>query len=356
MATSKKSSTKNIAKKQQPANKAKNNALTKIENRDTTKSTDITLKNNKSLLNDNLQNDSKVNKNVEINNKQYKSKVENNATENLQKRKKKNKILQKNTKKHIQNSINSVLNAKERADNNKNVKITKNTENDKNKTDNLTKSETTPSGSNAESSNKLQTKIDRTKFSKTNKERYKDAKKETEYETITEIKPIMHATQTSPSDTMYFDPKTGKPIYGPTPLYFDKATGKPVYSANQSGVKVVETSVPVSKKNNKASLSIASTVTAISGLLFFSICFFMISLSTSTSNGIFWGIIILTWLFGPIMMITIPPICYIVSIVLMTINFFKNPRSTYTWICIPINLIFLASGIYLIATYLPNIM
>lgn len=176
------------------------------------------------------------------------------------------------------------------------------------------------------------------------------------YETVEEIKPILHSTASETDQTMYFDSTTGKPLYGPMPVNFDPVTKKPVFVANQSGVKVVQTQVQVTHKNQKLGFSVASTACILAGLLFFSICYFVVSLSANTEYGIFWGITILSWLFGPIMIMIVPPLCYAAGLVFMFISFFKSPSRIYTWVCIPINLTLLAGGIYLLATYIPNIL
>lgn len=174
------------------------------------------------------------------------------------------------------------------------------------------------------------------------------------FEKVKDVSPILQSTPTDESQTMYFDEKSGKPLYGPKPLYIDPITSKPVFSANQSGVKVVEKTIQVTKSNQKIGFSVASTAFFIAGLLFFSICYFVVSLSANTEYGIFWGITILSWLFGPIMIMIIPPLFYVAGLVFMFISFFKSPGRIYSWICIPINLVLLAGGIYLMATYLPN--
>lgn len=174
------------------------------------------------------------------------------------------------------------------------------------------------------------------------------------FEKIEQVTPILRDTPTDTSQTMYFDKKSGKPLYGPTPLYIDKITGKPVFATTQQDVKVVEKTIQLTNRNQKNSFSLASTALFIAGLLFFSICYFVVSLSANTEYGIFWGITILSWLFGPIMIMIVPPLCYLAGIVFMFIGFFKSPHRVYTWVCIPINLALLAGGIYLLVTYLPN--
>ncbi len=187
-------------------------------------------------------------------------------------------------------------------------------------------------------------------FKKINKNKEKDTEEKVEELSIPTT-PLEYKSQVPEGQTMYFDPKTSKPVYGQPPAYYDSVTGKPVFNTPVGFVS--------NKKNEPRkqpiTYSLAATITIIAGILIFLICTLVIyfsTLSEGSSDGTFWALLILTWLFGPLILLIVPPICCFVGFVLTIVNTFVGYNRVYTWVSMPINFGMIVFAILLMVNYI----
>ncbi|MBQ8762117.1 MAG: hypothetical protein IJZ26_02210 [Clostridia bacterium] len=158
---------------------------------------------------------------------------------------------------------------------------------------------------------------------------------------------------------LYCNPQTGQMVRSlQTPIYFDAKTGK----IKQAELVEEQEEVEQPKKGLRGKLKMpaAGFITAVSGLILFAFCYFLIYLTTGISNGtsesgMFWGLVIVTWVFGPLMMVTIPPVCYLLGLIFAIVGCFSSPKRLFSWISLVVCIIVIVLGLYLFTVILPTV-
>lgn len=155
--------------------------------------------------------------------------------------------------------------------------------------------------------------------------------------------------------TLYYHPTTHQPYYG-SPIYFDAKTGK---NKKAEPVEIDDILQKEPDRKGKLTFAIAGIITVIVGMAVFGLCYLLVSLTTGISNGtdangMFWGLVVLTWLFGPIMMVSVPPVCYLIGLILSVIGCCFSPKRVIPWLFLVLNIGLVILGIFIFIWGVPG--